>query len=82
VNQSNEIIRLQSIIKKLENELHNCCIEVLDIEDLARKVERRDNSAESVTIAVCDAFSDIYHKYDYRVRGYDYENIILDEIDG
>ena len=74
-----EILRLQSLIKKLEQEIHDCTIEVLEIGELARKVEKRDNATDSIVIAVNDACSDVYHKYDYRVRGFDAENIILAE---
>ncbi len=76
-----EVLRLQNLIKVIENELHDCCLDALAIGELADKVSDRDNNAQHVAIAVHDACSDLYHKYDYRVRGYDAENIILDEID-
>ena len=76
-----EIVRLQNLIKIIENELHECCLDALAIGELADKVYDRDNSAQHVSIAVNDACSDLYHKYDYRVRGYDAENIILNEVD-
>lgn len=76
-----EIVRLENLIKVIENELHDCCLEVLEIGDLADKVFKRYNHGQHISIAVHDACEDIYHKYDYRVRGYDAENIILDEID-
>ncbi|MCJ8293537.1 MAG: hypothetical protein MJK15_03945 [Colwellia sp.] len=79
MNSGNEIVRLQNLIKKLEIELHECCLDALAIGDLADKVYDRDNNAQHVAIAVHDACDDLYHKYDYRVRGYDAENIILNE---
>lgn len=81
MNSGNEIVRLQNLIKKLEIELHECCLDALAIGDLASKVYDRDNNAQHVSIAVNDACDDLYHKYDYRVRGYDAENIILNEVD-
>ncbi len=81
MNYADEIVRLQNLIKKLENEIHDCCIDALEIGELALKVESRDGNAQSVSIAVVDACSDLYHKYDYRVKGYDAENVILDEVE-
>lgn len=75
-----EIVRLKALVKKLESELHQCCLDALEIGGLAQKVEKRDNNAEHVAVAVVDACSDLYHKYDYRVKGYDYENLLLDEV--
>jgi hypothetical protein len=77
-----EIVRLQDLIKKLEIELHDCCLDALEIGELANKVHMRDSDSQSVAIAVNDACGNLYHKYDYRVRGYDAENIILDDFDG
>lgn len=77
----NEIVRLQNLIKVIENELHECCLDALAVGELAEKVSDRDSNSQSVSIAVNDACSDLYHKYDYRVRGYDAESIVLDEID-
>ena len=78
-----EILRLQGLIKGLEQELHDCCISVLDISSLMDEVEKRNlglfDNGQSVIICVNDALSDIYHKYDYRVRGYNAENIIMGE---
>ena len=76
-----EIIRLQNLIKELEIEIHECTIDALNIGALSEKVYKRDNNAQHVAIAVADACSDLYHKYSYRVRGYDAENIILGEVD-
>lgn len=80
MSKNKEIVRLQDLVKKLENELHQCCSDALEIGELAQKVEKRDNNANHVAIAVVDACSDLYHKYDYRVKGYDYENLLLDEV--
>jgi len=76
-----EIIRLQGLVKKLEIELHECCLDALAIGELADKVYDSEDNAQHVAIAVHDACDELYLKYDYRVRGYDSENIILDEID-
>ena len=75
-NEGEEIVRLQNLIKSLEGELHECCMDVLAVIDVADKVSARDQNAQSVCIAVNDACSDVYHKYDYRVRGYDADSII------
>jgi len=69
MNEGNEIVRLQNLIKKIELELHECCIGALAIGELANEVYKRDDHAQHVAIAVNDACDDLYHKYDYRVRG-------------
>ena len=81
MNSGEEIVRLQNLVKKIEGELHECCMDALKVGDLASKVYKRDDNAQHVAIAVNDACGDLYHKYDYRVRGYDAENIILDEVE-
>lgn len=82
MNSRIEIVRLQNLIKKLEMELHECCLDALDIGELAGKVYDEGDNAQHVAIAVHDACDALHLKYDYRVRGYDAENIILDEIEG
>ena len=76
-----EILRLQELVKKLENEIYECTIEVLAVGELADKTYSKDNNAQHVAINVHDACDEIYHKYNYRVRGYDAENLILGEVE-
>lgn len=77
----NEILRLQELVKKLENEIYECTIDVLSIGELAEKTYSEDGNAQHVSINVNDACDELYHKYNYRVRGYDAENLILGEVE-
>ena len=72
----NEILRLQGLIKRLETELHECCLGVLAIGDMA-DVTQGDGSAQALSIDVIHACTMLHLKYDYRVSGYDYEDIII-----
>lgn len=78
--KNKEIVRLQKLVTKLEQELHDCTSEVLEIGTMARDLETRNESVDSIVIDVNDRCIDIYHKYDYRVKGQDAENLILDEV--
>ena len=75
-DKNDEIVRLQGIIKRLEGELHDCTTSVLNMAEAVTGV----NSADTVIVAVENMAETIYHKYSYRVKGYDFESLILDEV--
>jgi len=75
-----EIVRLQGIVKKLESELHECCMGALEIGSLADMMHQQGSDSQRVAVAVVDACSDLYQKHDYRVKGWSYENIVLGEV--
>ena len=75
-----KILELQKIIKRLESELHDCCISALAIGDLATTSCDEGGNVECIVIDVNHACTMLYNKFDYRVSGYDDEDIIIDGV--